>query len=98
GHYLCAPGGGHFRPEKILPFRYEAIDGLLYSNAKQSLAVIMHILGYTIMMMGDYSADTRGGSNAAFLASGTFNFNEMKELAQKFFPEQLKRIEAAAPI
>lgn len=84
----------------VLPFRADILDGGLLKNAysPQSKAILSRIGNWTIISMGDYSADGRGASNASFVAEGNHTLLEMIAIAHKYFPEQAKRIEAAAPI
>ena len=83
----------------ILPFKAFILDSLLKdTSSPQSRAQLSHIGNWTVITMGDYSADSRGGSTASFVAEGKYNLNEMVELAYKFFPEQITRIEAVAKI
>jgi hypothetical protein len=89
GHYL-------FRAEERSPISYFKID--TPSSAQQSKGKLQQIAGWTILTLGDYSADTRPGSSAAIIAYGNLSLIEILTLARKTFPLQMARIEKAALI
>jgi hypothetical protein len=107
GHYL-------FRAEERSPISYfkidslsipdelkeflKKIDGYTPSSAQQSKGKLQQIAGWTILTLGDYSADTRPGSSAAIIAYGNLSLIEILTLARKTFPLQMARIEKAALI
>lgn len=58
--------------------------------------VLIHREGWTILGMWDRSGDNRYHSRSLFLAEGQLTETEMWTLAEKHFPELVKRIKGAA--
>lgn len=106
GHFLHRTSGWTVRDFDVdmrsvhLPFnRYHWLDGFFNNTREQSKAQMIHLPGWSIMCMYDYSADGRGASNAAFLIPKKgLAVAEALQYARAAFPEQVARIEAAAPI
>lgn len=63
----------------------------------QSKVNLAHIEGYSVISMKDGSADSRGGSHAKFIISGTYSIEEMVQLFHKHFPLQAQRISSFKP-
>jgi hypothetical protein len=92
-HYGCGP--------------WESIDGKLapyigteprrgrssYDNGRQTqgLAALHHRDGWTALAFWDRTVDTRMGCNSNFFFKGTHSFEEMVELAKRYFPSIWKR-------
>lgn len=53
---------------------------------------------WTVLGMNDYSADTRPGCNANFIAKGQHDFERMLFVAEALFSSIFIRINSAAPI
>ena len=53
---------------------------------------------WSVLGMNDYSADTRPGCNANFIAKGQHDFERMLFVAEALFPNIFSRINSAAPI
>ncbi len=97
GHYMTAPGG---RSEDSLtrsnPWGLQ-IDGYLCPQDSQveGRACLHHKDGWTAIAFWDRSVDSRPMSNSAFLAPGTFTFDEMLALAREQRPEIVNRFRFA---
>lgn len=84
--------GGRFEATPQTPPRYAA----------QPLGVVrlQHITpaqggpAWTVLSMWDRSGDSRGNSNASFLTVGVFTAEEMWSLAERDFPQLVKRIKS----
>lgn len=110
GYYFgCWHGAGHYLHDLRGSSRrvnYEqipwgtSIDGTLtpVGTTKQSKAALWHKSGWTALSMHDYSVDTRGNSNAAFLFHAVLDAEQVLALARQYWPTIVTRIEAAAPI
>ena len=94
GHYLYYPDGRSVYERDATPWSWPAIDGSLAPEGQQvqGLALLHKKDGWTAIAFWDRTFDSRGNSNSAFLAEGDFTFEEMLELAKKYFPAQVKRI------
>jgi hypothetical protein len=98
GHFLVGPGGAWVgRNNNSIPFNYDLLDGMIFPPGREQLGVKYHnqINGWTILSMWDRTGDTRGGSNASFLAEGLHSQAEMEAIAADSFPEQWNRIHSA---
>lgn len=110
GHYLHAPGGHTLSRETVGPFSVYGkpllpIDGKFTPGPHpqygtgglqdESFVALTYVRGWTVMAMWDTSVDTRPGSNAAFLAEGSKNLEEMWALAREHFPRIVARLKAA---
>lgn len=58
----------------------------------QGEAALHHLAGWTVLALWDRSVDTRGGSNAAFVALGTHDFTTMCAIAEAQFPTPWARV------
>lgn len=53
---------------------------------------IHHIDGWTVMAFWDRSVDKRGACNSNFAARGTYDFEQMKDIARARFPTVMNRL------
>lgn len=100
GHYLYDQYRNKIRDfmfDRVFPYRnLKFIDGFMPSQAPQSHYVMIHFDDrLTMMLMSDYSADSRPGSNAGFLLGGKHDAEKVLEHASKIFPAQYERIKKA---
>lgn len=94
GYPLAAhPWGDHIDGDLCPPNRggYNELDDNV--SQPEGLGKIHHRDGWTAWAFWDRTKDSRGNSNSAFLAEGEHDFDAMKAMAQKHFPEIWKRIE-----
>lgn len=109
GHYLYRPDGTAMQRDfpvagvrsldtVFCPGRREGYYGTPEGAQEQSLSRVVHVDGWTVLAFWDRSLDRRYGSNGAFLARGTFDFQQMRLIAKRFFPTVLERVETAAPL
>jgi len=68
------------------------------SPQNQSEGFLVHQDGWTLLAVWDRTGDSRPNSNAVFLVAGEHAFEAVLALAEQEFPQQLRRIQAAAPI
>jgi hypothetical protein len=94
GHHLHDSDGCTISDRNATPWSWPEVDGSLAPEGEQfqSLALLHKKEGWTAIAFWDRTLDTRGNSNSAFFAEGDFTFEEMLELAKKYFPAQVKRI------
>ena len=105
GHYLDEPSGQNVHAAG--PFTDSNLDGTFppkihkpggnYGECieDETIAVLAHWRGWTVLAMWDRSIDTRGASNAAFVAEGEHTHAEMWELARQRYPQIVARLKAA---
>lgn len=97
GHHFY----GSTKEIMALPFDKNNLDGIMKSS-DQSKATMIHFTtsrgGWTVLSMADYTGDSRGGSNAAFIVEGIVSFDDVIDQAKIEFPEQYKRINDVASI
>lgn len=103
GHYLFASPCHMVRMEPTeWPFGADGwmLDGKYPppGREEQSVALVVHVDGWTVMAMWDRSVDRRGKCNSNFVAHGEHTFDEMVALAAEHFPTVWKRINDAAPV
>lgn len=105
GHYLYGTTGRQIVHHQDTRFYGQPIDGQMQprSTREHGAALLSKFAtraqtSWTILGMWDYSGDSRGGSNMTFFFGGERSFDEMIELAKKFFPSEVKRIEEKGPI
>lgn len=106
GHYLFAPGMRSAREYDIpgWPWEWGALDGAYApkgTGQREGEARVIHHEGWTVLAMWDRSADTRGNSNAAFVArddTASLSFNHMVALARENFPQVWERITSRQPV
>jgi len=96
GHFLFQTNGQYRFSSSLIdgfPFTIAGLDSTLILDPKQSRALLIHVNGWTIMAMSDYTGDGRRGAKSIFVipAKG-LNLNEAKEAAKAAFPEQYERI------
>lgn len=95
GHYLYSPDGRTIWRADWLPFRPTILDaGLLnpFGSQEQSKARRVLIGGWTVVTFWDRSADSRMGSNSAFIVDSEMCFLNVMALAGQAFPLQMARI------
>jgi hypothetical protein len=106
GHYLVDPSGrnvsqaGPFTPSNLdvtFPPRMSKPGHSVSSRSveDETIVVLEHWQGWTVLAMWDRSIDTRGASNAAFIAEGKHTHDEMWELARRYYPKIVARLKAA---
>jgi len=105
GHYLHEPSGRTVRAAG--PFTDGNLDGTFppkihkpggsYNERieDESIAVLAHWRGWTVLAMWDRSIDTRGACNAAFVANGEHTHADMWALARQHYPTIVARLKAA---
>lgn len=105
GHYLYGTTGRQIIHHDDTRFYGQPIDGQMQpkSTREHGAALLSKFVTksqtpWTILGMWDYSGDSRGGSNMTFFFGGDRSFDEIVELAKKFFPREVDRIEAKGPI
>lgn len=88
GHFWKSPGFGHIRDGLAIGAPWKHIDGRYTPSdcAPEGEANLIHDHDWTILAFCDRSVDSRAGSNANFVAPGTHSFEEMCELAKRYFP------------
>lgn len=87
--------------QRSLPFKWEILDGALMpqSGVKEQGHVHHCIInGWTVLTMPDYTGDSRGGSNAAFVVEGVMDVESAAAVAQSVFPALWARIAPRLPI
>lgn len=99
----CWDGVGHYlfesrynRPSfESIPWGTDIDGGLAPAGVKQrqGVAELHHKDGWTALSWWDRSIDHRSNSNAAILAEGTHNYDEMIQLGKDHFPEIMGRFE-----
>jgi hypothetical protein len=99
GHYLWE--NMHMRNSEL--FRQQPwgprLDGYIHGSTVRDMTLYIpegrawlhHLNGWTLLSFWDHSVDTRPGSNSAFIAEGTFTFDEMVMAAKAHWPEVWKR-------
>lgn len=103
GHYLYSPSGNVYADErKQLPeWLWDGtLDGGFQVNAEERYRRaepertprLTVKDGWTILAYWDRSGDSRGASNASFIAQGTHTEGEMLGLARLHFPHLVKRM------
>lgn len=89
-----------FQRGKLDGHAFNATPQALHHNLPQPLGVVrlQHITpaqggpAWTVLSMWDRSVDSRGGSNASFLISGTYTIDEMWQIAERDFSFVVRRI------
>jgi hypothetical protein len=61
----------------------------------ETIAVLAHWRGWSVLAMWDRSIDTRGACNAAFIAEGELTHAELWVLAKQHYPKIVARLKAA---
>lgn len=61
-------------------------------NQRQGICAVEHLNGWTALAYWDRSTDSRPNCNAALVAEGAFNFEQMMELFRHHFPKVLRRL------
>jgi hypothetical protein len=99
GHYLRSADGAYGLADRrrvadivyTNPWKTNIDGGLCPGSRKQGDALLHHKDGWTAVAYWDNSVDERPGSNSVFLSDQNLGFNEMIELAEKYFPEVFAR-------
>lgn len=97
GHYVYDPGGRQNWRANIIDA--DTLDGVYPPNipGEPEAAMSYVVFGQIrIIAMWDRSTDSRGKSNAAFVADQPFSFEEMLNEAVRLFPEITGRLKAFA--
>lgn len=99
GHLLIEEGMKRVnsRVNTGLPFQARALDGFLPGNAPQNKIHLMHLDGYTLLLMGDYTVDKRPGSVAVFILPLRLGQQDALIAANKAFPTIFARLAQAGP-
>lgn len=99
GHHLYSPDMlGSLNPENIKgwPWGLGGLDTTYPAGGanrdREGPATITHHKGWTVMAMWDKSVDKRNNCNAAFVARGTLNYDEMVRVAELHFSGVWRRI------
>ena len=105
GHYLYSSDGRSLVYQLETGFFDHPSDGQMQprSTRSQGSALLTHFktasqTPWTILSMWDYSGDSRGGSNSTFFFGGEHDKAGMIELAHRFFPTEVDRIERTGAI
>ncbi len=103
GHYLWAPGMWRLTSSEErslpIPLRSGVLDsGYCPPDADQiqGRALLHRVHGYTVIAFWDRTADSRSGSNSAFVLFGTLSFWEAVDKAKESFPEVFERLKGTA--
>jgi len=102
GHFLRTPdgdGGCHWRHadsllrDGVVPWGYK-IDGTLTpkTTTKQGAAALHHLDGWTALACHDYTVDSRGNSNSAFVFDAVLDFDQALTAAREHFPKVVERV------
>lgn len=78
----------------LQPGCYKDRDGSIEHLGPQieGQAVLHHLNGWTAIGFWDRTIDTRPNSNSAYMAEGTFTFDEMVEMAKTRFAERWNKM------
>lgn len=99
-YFGCIGGSGHYMfhasgSPRLSYFQqpWQKLDGGLQPTGQQvqGPALLHHKDGWTALCFWDRSVDGRPGSNSNFLSTGNHTFEEMIELAKKYFPMVMAR-------
>ena len=99
GHYLWDRDRRYLAPrETSCPLKSSEIVGVFAPRGGEDerRLQLTHVHGWTVLAMWDRSIDTRPGSNAAFLESGTLTVDQMIATAERQFPTIAARLKAFA--
>jgi hypothetical protein len=95
GHFLYAPGGSTSRRhEDELPFDHCILDASLLDRRKpqeEGRYRMVVMSGWTVLTFWDRSADSRLGSNSAFVARGVHHAKDLIDMAREAFPSVFER-------
>jgi len=101
GHFVYSTTGepqDKFLARHKIPFNVKKLQGFLPADTPQSKAMMIYVSGWTVVAFGDYTGDSRNGSSAAFFTKGIHTLIGMCEMARKYYPQQMARIEAVQPV
>jgi hypothetical protein len=110
GHYMHKPDGSTVRMnEQVGPFgNGNMLDGSFPPHIRksggtcgeriedESISVVAHVHGWTVLAMWDRSVDKRGACNAAFVMEGEHDHAAMWDSARRWYPTIVARL-AASP-
>ena len=107
GHYIHDRTGHSLMRgtmDEVLPFWLRQIDGTYCGSPSaevrepQNRGRVVDVDGWTVLAFWDRTADERYGSNGAFIAKGTHDFEVMCEIGRRHFPSVWARITASEPM
>lgn len=111
GHFLHGPEGRSIDRPEGFPWTQHPDGGLTpgrrnergrrvdYLTKPPQSDAALHIKdGWTVLSMHDYSVDSRGNSNAAFIFDREIAEADVLDAASEAWPREFARITAAAPI